>query len=119
MGNQPSRLQDPVVPPVNIDMRRERLTGNPLTEFTFLVGGHRYRLSPVVLVEGSEEHLNQSSQDWLVVRRVNLCTGAPSVLDESRPVQLALNRITDDTINACVTLNTIDPAIVLPALWRA
>ena len=71
-------------------------------------------------MEGSEEHLNESSQDMVTLRRVALCTGIPSAMEEYSPcVKMALARLEEDKTQACIALNTIDPAVFLPALWRA
>ena len=116
------QTEDPSDPPVGIDFKHRNVTGNPLMDFVYAVGDGIFRWSPVVDAFGSEEHLNESSRDMVVLRRANLAYGVPHTLEETCPsIIRALYRDKADKTHACVRLRTIDPAIWLPAMrmaWR-
>ena len=108
---------EPITP--KIDFIRATQRSNVFWDHVWVINGEHWRCCSVVYAKGSEGHLNVSSRDTAVVRRVTHCQGDVGKKEDDPSLRLALQRINQDEIACCERLGTIDPAITLPALLEA
>ena len=87
---------EPILP--KIDFMRLTQTSNELWDHVWGINGEHWRCCPVVCAKGSEDHLNVSSRDTTVVRRVTQCQGDVGKKEDDPSLRLALQRINEDEI---------------------
>ena len=107
---------------VSINFIRTTQSANPLLDYVWDVDGEAFRCFPVVHEPGTEEHLNKSCRDMVALRRAPMCHGVAFDPPETcQNLIRALARIQEDTIHCRTLLESIDPAVWLPAMreaWR-